>query len=96
LGYDVIAFDSSILSTYLANERSGLMPPDAFMLNALSSDWSTTDVVKLFSYILSTQSTAHPLILAGFDVQLTTPYEMYARRYFFQEVVGQRSKFPEI
>jgi erythromycin esterase len=89
LGYDVIAFESSILSTYLGNEQSSQLTPTAFMQNSIFSVWSTTDVVNLFSYIQSTQTTAHPLILAGFDVQLTTPYEDQNRPAIFQQVVGQ-------
>ena len=89
LGYDVIAFESSILSTYLGNEQSSQLTPTAFMQNSIFAVWSTTDVVNLFSYIQSTQSTAHPLILAGFDVQLTTSYEGQARPGIFQQVVGQ-------
>jgi len=89
LGYDVIAFESSILSTYLANEQSSHSTPTAFMDDSIPPVWHTTDVVKLFSYIQSTLSTAHPLILAGFDVQLTSNYEAQARPGIFKEVVGQ-------
>ena len=89
LGYDVMAFESSILSTYLANEQASQLTPTAFMQDAIFQVWSTTDVVQLFSYIQSTQSTPHPLILTGFDVQLTTPYELNARPEIFQQVVAQ-------
>jgi erythromycin esterase len=59
------------------------------MQNSIFAVWSTTDVQELFSYIQSTQGTAHPLILAGFDVQLTTPDEWRVRPGLFQEVVGK-------
>lgn len=88
LGYDVIAFESSTLSTYLANEQSAQLTPTAFMQNSIFRVWSTSDVVNLFSYIQSTQSTSHPLVLAGFDVQLTAAYEDQARPGVFQEVVA--------
>jgi len=89
LGYDVVAFESSILSTYLANERASQVIPTAFMEDSIPPIWYTTDVVRLFSYIQSTQGTAHPLLLAGFDVQLTSSYEAQARPGIFKEVVGQ-------
>jgi len=89
LGYDAIAFESSILSTYLANAQANQLTPTAFMQDSIFAVWSTTDVVKLFSYIQSTENTAHPLILAGFDVQLTTPYEIQVRPGIFQQVVAQ-------
>lgn len=88
LGYDVLAFESSILSTYLANEQASQLTPTEFMQNSIFGVWSTTDVLELFSYIQSTEGTAHPLILAGFDVQLTTPYEDQARPGVFQQVVA--------
>jgi erythromycin esterase len=87
MGYDILAFESSILSTYLSNEQASQWTPTEFMQNSIFAVWSTTDVQELFSYIQSTQGTAHPLILAGFDVQLTTPYEWQARPGLFQEVV---------
>ena len=89
LGYDVLAFESSILSTYFSSEHASQLTPREFMQNSIFAVWSTTDVQELFSYIQSTQATAHPLILAGFDVQLTTPYEWRVRPGLFQEVVGQ-------
>jgi erythromycin esterase len=89
LGYDVIAFESSILSTYIGNEQSSQWTPTQIMQNSIFQVWWTSDVVDLFSYIQSTQSTAHPLTLTGFDVQLTTPYEWQNRPTLFQQVVGQ-------
>lgn len=89
LGYDVMAFESSILSTYLANEGSSQLTPAEFMQGSIFPVWYTTDVVELFSYIQSTLSTPHPLILAGFDVQLTSNYEAQVRPGILKEVVGQ-------
>src|SRR3569833_356311 len=75
LGYDVMAFESSILSTYLATEKQAQWTPQELMQNSVFAVWSTTDVQELFSYIRLTQTTTQPLVLAGFDVQFTTPYE---------------------
>lgn len=88
LGYDVMAFESSILSAYLGNEQQSQWTATQLMQKSVFAVWSTTDVQELFSYIQSTQGTAHPLILAGFDVQLTTPYEWQIRPGLFQEVVS--------
>ena len=35
LGYDVMAFESSILSTYLANEQASQLTPTAFMQDSI-------------------------------------------------------------
>lgn len=89
LGYDVIAFESSILSCYRGNERASALDATTLMQSSVFGIWSTEDVVKLFAYIKATQATAHPLILAGFDIQLTTAEERRARPAVFQEVVDK-------
>ncbi len=88
LGYDVLAFESSMLSCYQGNESMGELNPADVMRNSIFSVWSTTDVVKLFAYIQSTERTAHPLTLAGFDVQLGTQSEVVSRPDIFRDVVG--------
>lgn len=89
LGYDVIAFESSILSCYRGNERAATLDATTLMQSSVFGVWSTGDVVKLFAYLKATQATPHPLILAGFDIQLTTADERQARPAVFQEVVAK-------
>jgi erythromycin esterase len=89
LGYDVLAFESSILSCYRGEARATTLDAQSLMQDSVFGIWSTQDVEKLFAYLKETQATAHPLILAGFDVQLTTPDEMQNRPAIFQEVVGK-------
>jgi erythromycin esterase len=88
-GYDVMAFESSLLGCFLANEQGGQLDAKGFMQHSIFGVWYTEDVVKLFAYIQSTRSTAHPLILAGFDVQLSSNAETLARPGLFQEVVAK-------
>ena len=88
-GYDVLAFESSLLGCFLANEQVGQLDAKGFMQNSIFGVWSTEDVIKLFAYIQGTRATAHPLLLAGFDVQLSSNAETLARPGLFQEVVGK-------
>jgi len=88
-GYDVLAFESSLLGCYLADEQAGQLDSKGLMQDSIFGVWSTEDVVKLFAYIQATRATAHPLILAGFDIQLSSITETLARPGLFQEVVGK-------
>ena len=89
LGYDVLAFESSMLSCYLGDESMGELNPADVMRNSVFSVWSTTDVAKLFAYIQSTRGTTHPLTLAGFDIQVGTERELAARPAIFRDLVAQ-------
>ncbi len=88
LGYDVVAFESSMLSCYQGNESLGELNPADVMRNSIFSVWSTSDVAKLFAYIQSTQRTPHPLTLAGFDVQLGTQAEVLSRPAIFRDLAA--------
>jgi erythromycin esterase len=89
LGYNVIAFEASMLSTFRSNEIAASLTPTEFMEDSIFGVWNTTDVVKLFSYIQSTQNAAHPLILAGFDIQFTSDYEINYRPGAFYDLVSK-------
>lgn len=68
-GYDVLAFESPILNCDRANRMLAVQEPGVVLKDAIYGVWSTADVAQLFAYVHATQSTTHPLILAGFDVQ---------------------------
>ncbi|MDT9001955.1 erythromycin esterase family protein [Paucibacter sp. APW11] len=68
-GFNVIAFESSIIGCWLQDEalRQG-QAGDSCVFGV----WRTKEVAELFRYIQSTQSSEHPLRLAGFDVQYSS------------------------
>ncbi len=88
LGYDVLAFESSLLSCYMGDESMSELDPTNIMRNSVFSVWSTADVAKLFAYIQSTRRTPHPLTLAGFDIQVGTEYEVASRPAIFRDLVA--------
>jgi erythromycin esterase len=88
-GFDVLVFESSILSCYQAQQEMASQPASKVLDDAIFQVWSTQDVLQLFQYVQSTQATANPLVLAGMDVQLTTRNEAATRPGIFQEVVGR-------
>jgi len=69
MGFDVIAFESSIFDCFFANENSGNMTAGGMMMGSIYGVWGTDEVVKLFEYIKETQESERPLILAGFDMK---------------------------
>lgn len=84
LNFDVIAFESGFYDCNKANEEikktSGNNPNSLF--NAIFGVWHSKEVTELSKYINETQSTKHPLILAGFDCQFAGTY---AKNHFIDE-----------
>ncbi len=86
MGFDVIAFESGLYECYNANQTPSLGAA-TMMRNCIFGVWHTNEVLPLFEYIKSTQSTSRPLTLAGFDTQISTRSGVAFRPMFFAEVV---------
>jgi erythromycin esterase len=71
MGFDVLAFESSVLSCHLQNQQiaSAVSSPAEMTRDCLFGVWQTAELSELFRYIKATHATARPLRLAGFDVQ---------------------------
>jgi erythromycin esterase len=87
-GYDVIAFESSIFDCYYANERAGTLSSNDLIMNSIFGVWHTQEVLPLFEYIKKTQKTSRPLILAGFDVQISSYSGVRGRPDFLRDIVA--------
>ena len=57
------------------------------MRNCIFGVWHTNEVLPLFEYIKSTQGTARPLTLAGFDTQMSSGLGASYRPAFFANLV---------
>lgn len=86
MGFDVLAFESSIYECFAADLRQ-MAPADA-LLSTIFSVWAFDDMLPLFEYLKATQSTGRPLALAGFDPQISSRTGVATRPAFFQRVVG--------
>ncbi len=86
MGYDVIAFESGLYECFNVNETPSLSAA-TMMRNCIFGVWHTNEVLPLFEYIKSTQSTARPLTLAGFDTQISSRSGMGFRPLFFSSMV---------
>lgn len=71
LGYDVIAFESSMYECERAQKNAAYTPME-LMRGCIFGVWHSAETLPLFEYIKQTHSTSRPLILAGFDGQISS------------------------
>ncbi len=86
MGFDVLAFESSIYECYAADLRR-LSATDA-LFSTIFGVWAFEEVLPLFEYLKQTQATARPLAFSGFDPQISSRTGAATRPAFFQRVVG--------
>ena len=70
MGFNIIAFESGLFECYNSNKRYSQSPRN-MMEAAIFSVWKTEEVLELFKYIIETRETNKPLLLAGFDFQMS-------------------------
>ena len=86
MGFDVLAFESSIYECFAADLRQ-LSATDA-LFSTIFGVWAFEEVLPLFEYLKQTQATARPLAFAGFDPQISSRTGAATRPAFFRRVVG--------
>lgn len=69
LGFDVIAFESSMTDCDAAGEAAAKESPENTMRACVFAVWRTDEVLDLFDYLHKTQASPRPLRLTGFDIQ---------------------------
>lgn len=87
LGYDVLAFESSLFACDRAGRQAVTLTTEALMRGCIFGVWHTEEVLALFDYVRETQRTTRPLVLTGFDVQTSGAADS-ARSSFLRRVVG--------
>jgi erythromycin esterase len=90
MGFDVIAFESSIYECFAANaEAAGANTVGAtVMIDSIFAVWWSQQTLPLFDYLVRTQSTDRPLTLAGFDSQYSSSRGVAQRPAFLKRVVA--------
>jgi erythromycin esterase len=86
MGFDVLAFESSIYECFAADLRQ-LSAADA-LLSTIFGVWAFEEMLPLFEYLKQTQGTARPLAFSGFDPQVSSRTGVATRPAFFRRVVG--------
>jgi erythromycin esterase len=69
LGYDVLAWESSMAGCDVADGMVGTQPPEAVMRACIFAVWHTDETLPLFEYVEKSRRHGKPLTLAGFDTQ---------------------------
>lgn len=72
MGYDVIAFESGMMEAAAVNANTDQLTPEQMMGGSIFPIWHSEETLELFKYIQEQAKTDHPLILAGYDMQLTS------------------------
>lgn len=86
MGFDVLAFESSIYECYAVDLRQ-MSAPDA-LFASIFSVWAFEDVLPLFEYMKHSSTTPRPLAFAGFDPQISSRTGVAGRPAFLQRVVA--------
>jgi len=87
-GFDVIAFESGLYECSRANGSAPDVDPYATMRNCIFGVWHTEEVRELFEYIKETRATGRPLILAGFDIQVSSGLGTQSAPAFLQQTLS--------
>ena len=69
LGFEVVAFESSLFLTHLANQRLAEMEAQRALTSSLVGVWHTREVLPLFELMRARRAGSKRIELAGFDVQ---------------------------
>jgi erythromycin esterase len=85
MGFDVMAFESSIYECFAANTATSGFD---MLTRSIFTVWATNEVLPLFNYIRATRATDRPLILAGFDTQISSARGVTQRPAFLRRVVA--------
>ena len=86
MGFDVLAFESSIYECFAADLRQ--MTPTEALFSSIFTVWAFDEVLPLFQYLKETHNTPRPLAFAGFDPQISSRTGVASRPAFFQRVIG--------
>src|SRR5262245_636538 len=85
MGFDVMAFESSIYECFAANGAANSVN---MLRGSIFGVWATEEVLPLFAYIKSTQDPAHPLALAGLATQISSAFGLAERPAFLRRVAA--------
>lgn len=69
LGFDVVAFESSLTACDIADARMGTAAPADVMRDCIFGVWHSTETLGLFEYLGHERAVGRHISLAGFDTQ---------------------------
>lgn len=69
MGFDVVAFESSLSGCNVADAKVGTSPPRDVMRDCIFQVWHTAETLGLFEYLDAERKAGRRISLAGFDTQ---------------------------
>lgn len=72
MGFEVIAFESGLFECFMADNEVQDLQVEEIMRRSIFEVWHCSEVLELFQYIKASKDTPNPLILSGFDVQISS------------------------
>jgi len=88
MGFDVIAFESSLPQCYDADQVIGSIAPADAMRRCIFRVWHTDEVLGLFDYLDASRKAGARLNLAGFDIQDSAPDSARSNAVRFERMRG--------
>lgn len=92
LGFDVIAFESSVFECFQTDGATDRLAALEMMRHSIFGVWHTTDVQDLFAYIRDSRHSSTPLTLAGFDTQISSLEGVASRPEFLRAVLTRTDR----
>jgi erythromycin esterase len=86
MGFDVLAFESSIYECFAADLRQ--MAPSEALFSTIFSVWAFEELLPLFEYLKQSHGTPRPLTFAGFDPQISSRTGVASRPAFLERVIA--------
>jgi erythromycin esterase len=88
LGFEVLAFESGLYECMKTNDSIGYINPTYLLYSCPFGVWSTKEVLQIFEYIEG-QHEKKPLIISGFDIQVSSPYGAQNRAEYLSEIISK-------
>ncbi len=89
LGYDVIAFESSLFECWAADRQAAGRNAETTLRDSLFGVWHNRETLELLEYVRATKATDRPLVLAGFDVQISSARGAAERPRLLREAIAR-------
>ncbi len=81
MGFNIIAFESSVFDCFYGNNSAKTNSASDLMGGTIYGVWHTREVLELFNYVKSTQASQNPLRIVGFDMKPSGSSRLSRSRY---------------
>jgi erythromycin esterase len=79
LGFDVLAFESNAADAFAGNKTIPVSDVRTCIYNSISSMWHVEEIVPLFDFIKTANTTKNPVYIAGVDITMSNGSYSFSR-----------------